>query len=553
MFRACYALLFIYVLHCLAVNYVVDDSFITFRYVRNFVRGDGLVYNPGERVEGYTNFLWAMILSGILWINSNVNLLVVAQLLGTMFGAATILLAVKFSCQIAGRAGFRGMIAGGLLALNSAFVAWSTGGLETTFFAFLIFAGSYVYLLRLEADKDLVAAPILFALASLTRPEGALVFAVASLHLIANEITQRKRLVSRRSVIWVSIFAGIWVPYYLWRLDYYGYPFPNTFYSKVGVGIDQYVRGLSYLWNFAKSFGFVLLVWPPIMLLLKQARKTWINFVFLQVGVYLTYVVYVGGDGLAFFRFIVPILAFAYLLVQEGLIQFYDWVKQLSLDKGKRVVPVSATLLLVLSFVQTGKPALSAVLFPDSYRWREPQSELSFPGTGRNHSYLWFDNYFVERLATAAQWLEKNAAPGSVIASTPAGAIGYYTNLDVIDMLGLNDVHIAHTKAATIGSDRAGHEKGDGKYVLSRAPDYILLGNVAVLPRQLDDEDMAKKLVRKSEHEIWADPDFHRRYERVTVKLSDRGVFQYFTFYKKKGSSIMASTTGRGASMYVTQ
>src|SRR5690242_18138108 len=97
MFRACCALLFIYVLHCLAVNYVVDDSFITFRYVRNFVRGNGLVYNPGERVEGYTNFLWAMILSGILWINSNVNLLVVAQLLGIMFGAATILLAVKFS------------------------------------------------------------------------------------------------------------------------------------------------------------------------------------------------------------------------------------------------------------------------------------------------------------------------------------------------------------------------------------------------------------------------------------------------------------------------
>jgi len=47
-----------YVWHCLAVNYVVDDSFITFRYVKNFVHGGGLTYNIGERVEGYTNFLW---------------------------------------------------------------------------------------------------------------------------------------------------------------------------------------------------------------------------------------------------------------------------------------------------------------------------------------------------------------------------------------------------------------------------------------------------------------------------------------------------------------
>jgi arabinofuranosyltransferase len=529
----CLALVAVYILHCLVVNYVVDDSFITFRYVRNFVRGDGLVYNPAERVEGYTNFLWTILLSGFLWTKPDLNLLPVAQFLGIFFGAATIVLVINFSWWIRGKVGLSGLIAGAFLALNSAFVAWSTGGLETTFFAFLVFAGSYAYLSSLEADKKFFTAPILFALSALTRPEGTLFFAVTAIHLMERELRKSGKFVSSRILFFVLIFAAITAPYYLWRLNYYGYPFPNTFYTKVGSGIDQYFRGLSYLWNFVKSFGFVLLVFPPIMLLLKQERKTWINFFFLQVGVYLAYVVYVGGDGLAFFRFFVPILAFAYLLVQEGLICFYDWVKQLSLYKGKRLVPVTAALLLVLSFVQTGKPAMSVVLFPDSYRWREPQSEVSFPGNG-DHSYVWFDNYFVDRLAKAAAWLDANAAPGSVVASTPAGAIGYYMDLDVIDMLGLNDVHIAHTKSTAMGRDRAGHEKGDGKYVLSRSPDYILLGNVAVLPRQLDEEDMAKKLVRKSEREIWADPDFHKRYERVTVHLSDEGVFRYFTFYKKK-------------------
>jgi hypothetical protein len=52
-------------------------------------------------------------------------------------------------------------------------------------------------------------------------------------------------------------------------------------------------------------------------------------------------------------------------------------------------------------------------------------------------------------------------------------------------------------------------KKGDGKYVLSRSPDYSLMGNVAVLPYPVDKERMAKKLVRKSEHERWAEPRFH--------------------------------------------
>ena len=83
---------------------------------------------------------------------------------------------------------------------------------------------------------------------------------------------------------------------------------------------------------------------------------------------------------------------------------------------------------------------------------------------------------------------------------------------------------------------RAGHEKGDGKYVLSRSPDYMLMGNVAVLPYPVDKERMAKKLVRKSEHELWAEQRFHDTYELVCFQLSDTGVFRYFTFFKRKDS-----------------
>ena len=81
-------------------------------------------------------------------------------------------------------------------------------------------------------------------------------------------------------------------------------------------------------------------------------------------------------------------------------------------------------------------------------------------------------------------------------------------NLRVIDMLGLNDAHIGHTSTADLGKGRAGHEKGDGKYVLSRSPDYILMGNVAVLPYPVDKEGMAKKLVRNQSTSCGLSRDF---------------------------------------------
>src|SRR5438132_1627459 len=136
------AILALYLAHCIALNYVVDDAFITFRYVDNFVHGHGLVYNVGERVEGYTDFLWAMLLSLIAFVSPHVNLLAAAQVLGVGFGAATMILSSRFSrltARVTGgqQDGFS-LIAPALLATSTAFVAWSTGGLETTLYAFLL-------------------------------------------------------------------------------------------------------------------------------------------------------------------------------------------------------------------------------------------------------------------------------------------------------------------------------------------------------------------------------------------------------------------------------
>jgi hypothetical protein len=297
--------------------------------------------------------------------------------------------------------------------------------------------------------------------------------------------------------------------------------------------VRQYLRGVRYLVDYARWNGVLVVLLAPLALLTRPNVRV-LDVVFLEVGAYLAYIIYVGGDGLAFFRFVACVAPLAYLLVQEGFLGAYDWSVRRVRRRRRWSVAFGAAALLGGSLIAAGRQTLGVVLFPDFHRWYEPQSELSFPGTGPDHRYLWFDDYFVDRLATAARWLQTNTPPNAVVAATPAGAIGYYMDRPLIDMLGLNDVHIAHSRADGSGSGRAGHEKGDGKYVLSRSPDYILLGNVAVLPRPIEEDEMARKLVQRSEHEIWADPEFHRLYERQSVRLSDDGVFRYFTFYRRK-------------------
>src|SRR5580765_7051222 len=81
-------LFFIFIFICLNNKFVQDDAFISFRYIRNFVEGNGLVFNIGERVEGYTNLLWVLLLSVFVFLKMNVEN--VAQILSVAFGIVTL-------------------------------------------------------------------------------------------------------------------------------------------------------------------------------------------------------------------------------------------------------------------------------------------------------------------------------------------------------------------------------------------------------------------------------------------------------------------------------
>jgi len=74
------------------------------------------------------------------------------------------------------------------------------------------------------------------------------------------------------------------------------------------------------------------------------------------------------------------------------------------------------------------------------------------------------------------RWLRGSVPERTTVAAVPVGAIAYESRLTVIDMLGINDEHIAHRDVA-LGDFPAGHEKYDSEYVLDRQPDIIILSD----------------------------------------------------------------------------
>ena len=152
--------------------YIVDDMFISLRYADNLVQGKGLVYNPGERVEGYSNFSWVLLQA--LCLKLGLPVIACIKWVGVCSGVGCAL----GTCLLARRL-FRGqtlgntkvVVAVGFLCLNTSLAVWTQAGLETAFLAMLLVGSAWRFEFELQADRAIPISALMFGLAWLTRPE----------------------------------------------------------------------------------------------------------------------------------------------------------------------------------------------------------------------------------------------------------------------------------------------------------------------------------------------------------------------------------------------
>ncbi|MBN1353437.1 MAG: hypothetical protein JW994_02060 [Candidatus Omnitrophica bacterium] len=453
--------------------WMLDDSFIFFRYADNLCAGNGLVYNPGEKVEGYTSFLWILLLAAGNCVGFSPVFF--SKFLGAVFSAGCVLLLLNTHRFIKNTDYTISVTSALFLGTCGVFMPWAASGMETAMFTFFVLLSCLFYLSIREGTRERWMFFLLgnaCALSTMSRPEGAIIFSVIFFDRLYIDIKT-----GRRMIFYATLgFLAVYLPYFIWRYLYYGDLFPNSFYVKVNP-IGQYIAlGLLYAFKFIRTVFFLLF---PIFILAAFPRK-WrtinknIKSLTILLAAYTVYIIAVGGDCMPSFRFFAPILP-VICVVSAMLLSYF-------MDK-KSMFVFAVSMVCIYNFIQ----------LPYNDELLKHVKGDGVVCCGKE----------------AGLWLKKNVSPEAVIATNTAGSVAHYSRLKIIDMLGLTDRHIAHRKIQPDRMIMLGHDKADGNYVLSKKPDYIMFG-----------APPGEEYPRfQSDYEIYGNPEFNRMYELKTYPL----------------------------------
>ena len=285
--------------------FLCDDAFISFRYARNLLEGHGLVFNPGEYVEGYSNFLWVLELAAI-WGLAGIAPERAAPWLSVIFTVGTIGAMLWWVRQLSSSPAVSenrvlvAWMALGLVCSSATFAVWTSGGgLETRQFTFFVLLA--VVLLSLYRDRrwGLAVASVSLAAAALTRPEGPLIAVLCCGWLYWQRAVDTGSLrPDLRQLAWLAApFVLLVAAHYVFRYGYYGEWLPNTYYAMHVR--PWYESGWRYLWAAALETGLYLLIPLAVVAmrgLWRESRDGIWALVLLLVGAHMAYVMRVGGD-----------------------------------------------------------------------------------------------------------------------------------------------------------------------------------------------------------------------------------------------------------------
>jgi len=425
-----------------------DDAFISLRYARNLALLGDLAWNPGERVEGYTNFLHVLLSAGL--IRLGIDPMWAAQLINA--GAFAILLRIGWSLTNTLGLETPHRLASLSAVISVPVIGWIFGGLESVLVAALL-SIAYLFALRVlngaPSLRHSLLASLFFALAYLTRPDALVANLACGLALLNFANLPLKARLAHFVAIG-SVSALTLIAHVLIRLQVYGLPLPLTFYAKVGVGLEE------RLWNGLTYIGASLLVAPllwflvlaPLLSAQTPSAQRVTRFAVTIAALFLAYIAWSGGDHMDYARILVPLTPL--------------------------LVLATAALLAKLPEHRRGSASLAAIALSLFAAAILPKAEAD------NAAALG---------AVMGRHLAQEPQPLTIALAT-AGSTPYFaTQHTYIDTLGLNDPHIAMSDTSDIQGDPVlalpGHAKGDGAYVLSREPDLIVFGAATGFPKTL--------------------------------------------------------------------
>ena len=403
----------------------IDDAFITFRYARNLLAGEGFVYNPGEQVLGTTTPLYTLCLTVLGGLSGGVDAPFpwLALGLNAAADALTCLLLLRLGQQLKQPLG--GALAAAAWAIAPFSVTFAIGGLETSLYVLLLTAAAVAYL-----EQRATLAALSAALALLTRPD--------ALILVAPLMLDRLwRALRRQETLQAGELTAFFLPTLSWLVFstfYFGSPIPQSVQAKVLayrlapeeglVRLLQHYATLFHQHYFMGSAGIAIGLLLFTFLYLAGAVMVWKQSPRLRVfALYplLYLAVYAAANPLIFRWYLTPPLPALFLLI---FIAAQRLLGQLLRQKpgappGWRSAAVGLFLCL---------PLLSLLnawaLHPDHGRNR-PAPQMA---------YIQLELLYQQ----AAEYLIPQIDPGDVLAAGDVGVLGYLTEARILDTVGLN-------------------------------------------------------------------------------------------------------------------
>ncbi|MCA9726168.1 MAG: hypothetical protein KC729_00690 [Candidatus Eisenbacteria bacterium] len=416
-----------------------DDAFITFRYVDQWLSGHGLVYNPGERVEGYTHPLWLLLIAGLRPFGDPTHIAMGLGLIG--YAGSIAILGLSFPLTAV------------ILALHQEMAIWSTGGLETSWFTCAILLLTWTVARTQDPRRSALLSGLVSAAVVLARPDGA-IFVAAAGTLLLVWARARGSHPFRIALLFGAPLVLVLGPYAIWKLTYYGDLLPNTYYAKSGGGA-WWSQGFYYLWTYFQGHPTGLLglgAWLLLPSALRQPRdqdsRTLVAAACFSVAYLLVFVARVGGDFM-YARFVVPVVPLLYLSAEIGLRR---WVLR---PVVRRIAFAAIPILVLLE-----GPVLRDPLFIDSTQAEEHR---------RLHGIEDERWYWHHEIANGENRIDRYRKAGLglrpmlegldvTVAIAGQASLAYYGRFDrVVEEAGLTEPSIAHRTVHE--RTRPGHEK----------------------------------------------------------------------------------------------
>ena len=483
-------------------SYTVDDAYISYRYSQNFADGKGLVFNIGERVEGYTNFTWVIILS--VFAKLNFDIVKTSKFLGIFFSILILIYTYKTSNLCMGyKRSYLSLVPPLLLSVSPSFIIWSIAGLETMLFSFFLLLSIFLFIKETQYKKNapFPMSSVTMVLATMTRPEGGILLLCAAVFLICS-VKHASKSQIRYVLFWFATTLALSLPYMVWRISYFGYLLPNTFYAKTGRGIFQYMGGMLYTTSGIRNHGGLLFFIVTLIPGLYGPQKKYCRYPMAIIISFILYNIYKGHDVLPVFRFFVPVISVAY-------IQFAVFCKWASLVFNNIERFKEQIMALVFTIFLIGSIGNQLIL---SYIVKEMPAGI----TGYQLKLRIDDDKHLKNAKLLMQMFPNNEYPNLSIALIDAGVISYLTKWYVIDRWGLCDEHIAHTQS----KGKFG-EKYDEAYVLSKNP--------MIIQTHITPEMESKKKFNSGwagDKELFSNDDFLRNYKRIEHPILKKYFFR---------------------------